>query len=79
MKNDSPLKEEMSRSDRGVTKAAGCGEAAHLPLTQEAEKTKPQVLSAAVPPSDEFILETAQLTSAYKSTDFPIRTSRFCG
>lgn len=31
----------MSRSDRGVTKAAGCGKAARLTLTQEAEKTNP--------------------------------------
>ncbi len=32
----------MSQGDRGVTKAAGCGEAAHVTLTQEAENTKPK-------------------------------------
>ncbi|MGN1195401.1 MAG: hypothetical protein ACI4SB_07945, partial [Acutalibacteraceae bacterium] len=59
-------------TDKGKFKAAVCGEAAHLPLPQATANTKPQVLSAAVRPSDEACHKAARLTVTYN-----LQTSRY--
>ncbi|MGN1195270.1 MAG: hypothetical protein ACI4SB_07285, partial [Acutalibacteraceae bacterium] len=62
-----------------TSQAAMCGEAARLPLPQATAKTKPQVLSAAVRPSDETFPKAARLTAAYNQQASRYGKTRFCG
>ena len=59
-------------------KAAVCGEAAHSPLPEATAKTKPQVLSAAVPPKEESFPKP-QRSPPLIIYRLPNRKNRLCG